>query len=95
MAIEHRFVCQVTLGIENDNECDIIIMNNENQNQTHSNNRLFEAMTGQRSKTGNVLNDPDTNKYGLFFLFPDLSIRDTGKFKIRCTLVDIWYLYAH
>lgn len=90
LAIENRFVCHVTLTTENHADCDIL--KNKRTSLSNTPREMFEALTGQKATTGIVLNDPDSNKFGLFFLFPDLSIRIVGKFQIACTLIDIMYL---
>ena len=49
----------------------------------------METLVGQKSTTGTVHVDPETNEPRLFFIFSDLSVRLAGEFVIQCRVLDL------
>lgn len=49
----------------------------------------FTTVLGQTIQCAHILQDPETNQTGMFFIFPDLSIRIAGLYRFRCELVHV------
>jgi hypothetical protein len=52
-------------------------------------NLFVSPLAGQRVSTGTILNDPVDGMPKLFFIFPDLSVRIVGEFKLKCSLMNL------
>jgi hypothetical protein len=50
--------------------------------------KVFDCLVGSTSIIGAQLHDTN-EKAGVFFIFPDLSIRAQGFYRLLCTVVDL------
>lgn len=95
-----NYLCHVTLSLPNSNNQDIdcnedaSYLDQERKSQRSSDRshmlQYLPAICGNRTTCGIVVNDPIDGTPGLFFIFPDISVRATGLFRLRCQAVDLF-----
>ena len=47
------------------------------------------TVVGQRTVAGEVLRDPSDNKFKIFFIFNNISVRITGRYRWRCSVINM------
>lgn len=48
----------------------------------------LSTLSGQKTSSGVILNDPEDGNPRLFFIFPDLSVRVLGEYYLLCHIYD-------
>jgi hypothetical protein len=89
-----NYVCSVSLSESSANNIDICACDANHvkvpKSLRHLRGKLFVSpLAGQRVSTGTILNDPVDGIPKLFFIFPDLSVRIVGEFKLKCSLMNL------
>ena len=51
--------------------------------------KFHVTVIGQRTVPGEVLMDPADNKFKVFFIFSNISVRVTGRYRWKCTVVNM------
>ncbi|KAI8892494.1 velvet factor [Globomyces pollinis-pini] len=77
-------VCHVTLYSSNGEQVAAFI-----QHEKTGSKVVQKVLLGDDPVTARILNDPEDNKPHLFFVLSSLSIRYTGFYSLRCTVIDI------
>ena len=91
---QQEFVCHVTLLTDEETDANIIPGNDKPPRRGKDGSlpvyaKHLNTMAGQRSVPGTILTDPTDGLSKIFFVYTDLSLRITGRYRFSCHVIEM------
>ena len=91
---QQQFVCHVSLLSDEESDANIIPGNDKPPRRGKDGSlpvyaKHLNTMAGQRTVPGTILTDPTDGVPKIFFVYSDLSLRITGKYKFACHVIEM------
>jgi len=84
--LDHNLICKISLRLEDGTIADYLVAENSPKVKQKESHHFIENLVGNKVQNGQFLNDsfnPKEEKK-LLFVFPDLGVRLSGTYFIRC-----------